>query len=106
MFTNHRRLREHALVLADYLTATCADTAVVLDRLQESTEDLLIQATERRMLAAEIAEDIRQNALGNVRVCCRNCDGEYFVPRTEVGPFFCTACHNSGWPHAYPAVNP
>ncbi len=86
------------------LTADCLETALTLYHLEQATEELLMRATEREMFAAEVAEDIWQNAHGNVRVSCRNCDGDFFVPFPAHGPYFCFACFTAGWPDAYPAV--
>lgn len=78
--------------LLEDLTAACADTAYQLYQLENTTEDLLLEAIQRYEIAADTAEDIRQAALGNTRTACQWCDGEFFVPADLPGPHTCWHC--------------
>jgi hypothetical protein len=84
----YRRLR-------DDVTHACIATEDILWGLEDLTDDLLMQATQILEIATETAEDIRQNTLGNVRVSCQWCDGEFFVPINKPGPHTCATCHRA-----------
>ncbi|MFG1609287.1 hypothetical protein [Actinoplanes sp. NPDC049265] len=92
--TTNRRLREQILDLHEELTANCFDTAFVLYQLKEVTDELLLQATEIAEIAWEQAEDFRQASVGNVRIACQWCDGEFYVSRTKPGPYTCHLCRH------------
>ena len=80
--------------LLDEIGDVCFATAYTLTRLEEATDDLLMQGTQIEWDAAVTAEDIRQAAVGNTRVACQWCDGEFYVPDDVPGPHTCWRCRH------------
>jgi hypothetical protein len=80
--------------LLEDITADCSDTAYTLYQLEQTSEELLMQATEIEMITTDLTEDIRQAALGNMRVCCQWCDAEFFVSTSDRGPYTCRTCRH------------
>jgi hypothetical protein len=92
--TRNRKLRSEILDLHADLSNTCANTALALYDLEDITDDLLMWATHTVELYDEMAEDLRQEALGNTRVSCQWCDGSIYVERPAHGPYTCYRCRH------------
>jgi hypothetical protein len=79
------------------LSGVCLDTETVLYGLQTLIEDLLYDAIQIEDLARESIQDIHQRSIGNKRVACYHCDGEFYTRQTAVDPYYCSSCRVAGY---------